>query len=56
MAQAAATSYGYMMVGSGGRGWNNSMWKTNYNMSCISLIEVADMRDNPKLITGNSVW
>jgi hypothetical protein len=55
MAQAASTSWGYMTIGTtGSAGWKNSMWKTDKNISCISLIEVADMRDQPRLITGGS--
>lgn len=55
MAQQAMISYGYMQIGSGASGWQNSMWKTTASISCIALIEVADMRHVPKLITGNLV-
>lgn len=33
-------------------GWKNSMWTTSNKISCISLIEVADFRHKPKLVTG----
>jgi hypothetical protein len=54
MAQPSGTSQGYMQIGMVGqfRGWKHSQWKTNQSMSCLSLIEVADMRHRKKLITG----
>ena len=33
-------------------GWANSQWKSNEKISAISLLEVADMRHKPKLVTG----
>jgi hypothetical protein len=33
-------------------GWKNSQWPVDNKMSCISLIEVADLRHRVKLITG----
>jgi len=53
-AQNVAVSYAYMAVGSGPGGWPNSMRKTSKMMSCISMIEVADLRHNTSLITGGN--
>lgn len=42
-----------MAVGnSQAKGWVNSMWRHDSRISCISLIEVADMRHDTTLITG----
>ena len=47
------TSLGYMSVGAGGaKGWKNSGVKWTGSISAIAMIEVADHRKNPKLITG----
>eukprot|EP01112_Ceratiomyxa_fruticulosa_P011464 TRINITY_DN3109_c0_g1_i1.p1 TRINITY_DN3109_c0_g1~~TRINITY_DN3109_c0_g1_i1.p1 ORF type:complete len:918 (-),score=250.47 TRINITY_DN3109_c0_g1_i1:134-2887(-) len=55
MAQAAATSHGYMAVGaSNANGWKNSSWGCDKNISCIGLCEVADMTHKTELITGGS--
>lgn len=55
MAQQSSYSLGYMAVGnSQSRGWKNSMWSHNDRISCISLIEVADMRHDTSLITGGT--
>jgi len=56
MAQEAATSYGYMQVGQNkATGWANTAWKLSDKISCISLIEVADMRHRQDLITGGVI-
>jgi len=52
-AHQAAVSLGYMYVGSSGAtGWKNSMFKHDAKVSCISLIEVADMRHDQSKVTG----
>jgi hypothetical protein len=44
-AQQAMVSLGYMQVGVGqASGWKNGSWKHSGQISCISLIEVADFR------------
>jgi len=55
MAQYAATSHGYMQVGTTEvLGWLNSSWGSTKQMSAIGLLEVADHRKNQKKITGGS--
>jgi len=53
-AQNAFVSFGYMNSGQQVNGWDNSMFKCDGNMSCIAMIEVADMRHDQKLITGGN--
>jgi len=55
-ANSAGVSFGYMTNRSESTmGWANSLHKTSSKMCCISLIEVADMRHNSKLITGGTL-
>jgi hypothetical protein len=55
-AQQAMVSLGYMQVGVGqASGWKNGSWKHSGQISCISLIEVADFRhENDGKITGGT--
>jgi len=52
-AQNAGVSFGYMFTGgTPTKSWGNSVWKSDKNVSCIAMIEVADMRNDNSLITG----
>ena len=54
MANQAQYSYAYMGLGMAGESWPQSMFETDKNMSVISMVETADIRNRPKLLARQS--